>query len=270
MWFHSWLRNWKPIAPAVRRRTQASARPPVSFRPRLEGFEDRALPSGTLSINDVTQVAALGGQTAFTFTVSLSQPSRQQVNVKYATANGTATGGDYVPTAGTLHFATGQTTQSITVLVNAPTAPEQTETFNVKLSNAKNAQIYDGWGVGTIVPPYLSANDDSYWTYADQPVGGYAAYNVLLNDTDPYGSGMRVSAVNGSAANVGSTIQLASGAWLTVNPDGSFVYDPHGAFNYVVGAQPATDAFTYTVTDSQGAQSTATVTIYIYDPNFIP
>ena len=243
----------------------------LSFRPQLEAFEDRALPSGTLSINDVTHVSAFGGQTAFIFTVSLSQPSKQSVNVNYATANGTATvaGGDYVPTSGTLHFAKGQTAQTIKVLVNAPTTGEQSETFFVNLSNAKNASIYDGYGVGTIVPPYLTANDDSDWTYADTAVGG----NVLTNDIDPSGGGLRVSAVNGSAANVGSTIHLASGALLTVNPDGSYVYDPNGAFNYLIGTggpTPTYDTFTYTVTDSLGAQSTATVVIYIYDPNYMP
>src|SRR5262249_24575416 len=141
------------------------------FCPRLEALEDRALPSGSgmLSINDVSHVSAQGGQTAFIFTVSLSQPSKQSVNVNYATADGTATAaaGDYVRTAGTLHFAKGQTALTIKVLVNAPTAGEPTETFLVKLSNAKNGSIYDGYGVGTIVPPFVTANDDSNWTYAD-------------------------------------------------------------------------------------------------------
>jgi hypothetical protein len=48
----------------------------LSFRPQLEEFGERALPSGTLSINDVAHVDRLGGPTAFVFTVSLSQPSK--------------------------------------------------------------------------------------------------------------------------------------------------------------------------------------------------
>src|SRR5262249_36863246 len=43
MLFSSWLRNSKGSAPPARRRTAKSAR---SFRPRLEAFEDRCLPSG--------------------------------------------------------------------------------------------------------------------------------------------------------------------------------------------------------------------------------
>src|SRR5262249_42105712 len=123
--------------------------------------------------------------------------------------------------------------------------------------NPKNAIFGDCVGVGTIDPPYLKAKDDALWTSSSTVVG-----NVLVNDVDPSAGGLRVSAVNSSAANVGSTIQLASGALLTVNPDGSFVYNPNGAFNWV-GCDSAYDTFTYTITDSLGAQSTATVTIRI-------
>lgn len=261
----TWLRNRKRPA------TQSPARQRARFRPQLEPLQERALPSASLVIDDVTHVESLSGQTAFDFTVRLSSgPSSQQVNVNYATADGTATAasGDYVPTAGTLRFAKGQTSKTVTVLVNAATPAELDETFFVRLSKASNAHIYKDTGVGTILTPFFTARNDSAWTYADMGVGG----NVLSNDQDQTGGGLRVTAVNGSAANVGSTIQLASGALLTLNPDGSFVYDPHGAFNYLVGTggpTPVTDTFTYTITDSLGAQSTATVTVYIYDPNYM-
>ncbi len=269
MLFSSWLRNRKPVAPVARRRAQAASRQRTSFCPRLEALEDRALPSlnGIVVIDDVAHVESLSGQTAFVFTVSLSRPTTQPVSVNYTTANGTATvaGGDYVPTSGTLRFAKGQTSKTITVLVNAATAAEPDETFYVRLSKATNAMIYKDTGVGTILTPFFTARNDSYWTGLDSAVIG----NVLSNDQDQTGGGLRVSAVNGSAANVGSEIHLASGALLTVNPDGSFVYNPNGAFNWLANTPwQATDTFTYTVTDSTGAQSTATVTIYIYDPYF--
>lgn len=270
MLFSSWLRNWNPGAPGptARRRTQTSSRQRSSFSPRLETLEDRALPSGALVIEDVVQVERLSGQTAFVFTVRLAQPYNKQVSVNYATRDGTATvaGGDYVRTAGTLRFAKGQASQTITVLVNAATAGESDESFYVDLSKATNAHIYDPTGVGTILTPFFTARNDSTWTYADVGVGG----NVLSNDQDPTGGGLWVSMVNGSAANVGSTIQLASGALLTVNADGSYLYNPNGAFNYLVGPNPAYDTFTYTVIDSLGAQSTATVTISIFDPYYVP
>src|SRR6516164_7216317 len=46
MLFSSWLRNWNRPASAARRRTPPSARHEVNFRPRLQAFEDRCLPSG--------------------------------------------------------------------------------------------------------------------------------------------------------------------------------------------------------------------------------
>lgn len=201
------------------------------FRPRLETLEERSLPSGILSINDVAHVNHISGQTAFVFTVSLSQPTNQPVSVKYSTADGTATAaeGDYVPTAGTLNFARGHSAATITVLVNGTSVAESDESFFVKLSGAKHATVADGAGVGTIQEPIPTAANDGNSIYYSQSTSG----NVLANDTDPAGGGLSVSTVNGSTANVGATVQLGSGALLTVNADGSYTYNPNGAFNYL-------------------------------------
>jgi VCBS repeat-containing protein len=232
------------------------------FRPRLETLEDRSLPSSVLSINDVAHVNHLSGQTAFVFTVSLSQPSHQRVSVRYATADGTATAaeGDYVPTAGTLNFARGQTAATITVQVNGTSVPEADESFLVRLSGASHATIGHGTGVGTIQEPVPTAANDGNSTYYYQTASG----NVLANDADPAGGGLSVSTVNGSAANVGATVHLGSGAVLTVNADGSYTYNPNGAFNSLAAGQSATDSFTYTATDALGTRTnTATVTITV-------
>jgi hypothetical protein len=276
MSFSSWLRNGKRFAPAARRRTQTASRQRTSFRPRFEALEDRALPTGALAIDSVTHVESTSGQTAFVFTVKLAQPYNKQVSVNYATRDGTATlaGGDYVKTAGTLRFARGQASQTITVLVNAATVGELDESFYVDLSHARNAYIYAVTAVGTVLTPFFTARNDSNWTYADTGAEG----NVLSNDQDPSRGGLRVSAVNGSAANVGSTIQLASGALLTVNPDGAYAYNTNGAFNNLIGTGLVgdygqlpvyVDTFTYTMTDSLGEQGTATVSIDIYDPSYM-
>ena len=55
-----------------------------------------------------------------------------------------------------------------------------------------------------------------------------------------------------------------------VNADGTISYDPDGKFNSLSQGQTATDTFTYTVTDSQGAISTASVTVTIEGVNDKP
>jgi Calx-beta domain len=110
------------------------------------------------------------GQTAFRFTVSLDQAQSEPVTVDFATADGTATApSDYTATSGTLTFATGETTKTVTVQVNGDTSVEPDETFNLNLANATgNATIADAQGVGTIVnddqvvivpPSRISIND---------------------------------------------------------------------------------------------------------------
>jgi VCBS repeat-containing protein len=73
--------------------------------------------------------------------------------------------------------------------------------------------------------------------------------NVLTNDTDPDGDSLIVCAVNGCAANVGQTINLAGGSTLLVNADGTFTYTPGPDFH---GAQ----SFSYTVCDPCDMSST--------------
>ncbi len=77
-------------------------------------------------------------------------------------------------------------------------------------------------------------------------------------------SALTVAAVNGVDTNVDNQIALASGALLKVNADGTFAYDPNGAFDTLTGVTGATnslgtDGFTYTL--AGGGTATATITI---------
>jgi VCBS repeat-containing protein len=96
---------------------------------------------------------------------------------------------------------------------------------------------------------------------------------LLFNDSDvDNGTVLSVSKVNGSAANVGNTLTLASGALLTVNADGSYSFDPNGKYESLAQGQTATAIFTYQPMDEQGALSAtvATVTITINGVNDAP
>ncbi len=106
----------------------------------------------TIAIADVSVVEGNKGSTTATFAVSLSASSTSTVTVAFATANGTAlAGSDYSATSGTLTFAPGQTTMTISVVVTGDRVDEPDETFTVNLSGPMNGTISDGVGVGTIV-----------------------------------------------------------------------------------------------------------------------
>ena len=109
-----------------------------------------------LSITDVTQVEGSNGLTTFTFTVNLSAPSPNQVKVNYASLNSTASAPtDYTALPVTvLTFAPGETSKTVTVMVNGDTTVEGNETFSINLSSAAGATIIDTQGKGTIM------NDD--------------------------------------------------------------------------------------------------------------
>ncbi|HSP17691.1 MAG TPA: Calx-beta domain-containing protein [Thermoanaerobaculia bacterium] len=109
--------------------------------------------SPSLSISDVTLGEGNASTTSFDFTVTLSVASPFFVTVDYATADGTATvaNSDYQPVSGNLLFAPGETTKTISVLVNGDTTTEPNETFFVNLFNPGNASISDGQGIGTII-----------------------------------------------------------------------------------------------------------------------
>jgi VCBS repeat-containing protein len=76
--------------------------------------------------------------------------------------------------------------------------------------------------------------------------------NVLGNDHDPDGDAMSVLSLSPTAH--GGLASIVSG---------QVVYDANHAFDNLFFGQTATDTFTYTVKDSLGALSTATVTVTI-------
>jgi hypothetical protein len=72
-----------------------------------------------------------------TYTVTLSHASAGPVTVDYASADGSATAGsDYDATSGTLSFAPGTTSLTITVPITNDNLYEGGETYTVNLSNA--------------------------------------------------------------------------------------------------------------------------------------
>ena len=186
-------------------------------------------PLVALSVNDASVLEGNSGTVSATFTVSLSLASGQTVTVNYATADGTATApSDYTAASGTLSFSPGQTTRTVTVLVNGDTLDESTETYFLNLSNPGNATIADGQGLGTITnddgQPSLSVNDVTVTE------GDSGTTNATFTVTLAPASGQTVT-VNYATAD-GTAIAPADYAATTGSltfPPGQMTRDLHGA-----------------------------------------
>ena len=127
------------------------------------------------SIGDTSALEGDAGLTPFHFTVSLAQPAGGDgVSVDYATADGTAIAGqDYVASAGTLTFAEGETSATISIDVIGNEEPEPDKVFYVDLADAVGAVIANGRGTGTIL------NDDvtTLAIHAIQGPGQHSPYD---------------------------------------------------------------------------------------------
>ena len=171
-----------------------------------------------VAIDDVTQDEGNGPVTGFTFTVSLSQATNQPVSVDFATLDGSATAGsDYTAANGTLTFAAGETSQTITVLVTGDTTSEADESFFVALSNASQGFIADNLGVGII------ANDDGALSISDvsKAEGNTGltpfTFTVSLANASTKTVKVNYATADGSATVAGGDYVAASGT-LTFNP----------------------------------------------------
>jgi hypothetical protein len=111
-----------------------------------------------ISISDLSKAEGKRNQTTlFTFTVTLSAAYDQAVTMSFRTVNGTATTGDndYIAKTGTLTFAPGETTKTITIEVTGDSKKEADETFYLDLfGNSSNSLFIKNRGLGTIL------NDD--------------------------------------------------------------------------------------------------------------
>ena len=125
-------------------------------------LDDEAVPR--ISVGDATVTEGNAGAASATFTVTLSGPYSEPVTVAYASADGGATAGsDYQAANGTLTFAPGETSKTISVQIIGDRLPEPSETFVVNLSGPTNATMADGQGVGNIVEdePSIGISDAS-------------------------------------------------------------------------------------------------------------
>lgn len=213
----------------------------------------------TISINDVSVTEGNAGTTTANFTVSLSNASSVVISANYTTADGSASAGsDYTLNSGSVSFAAGETSKSISVTVSGDTTFEGNETFNVNLSNATNATFADSQGVGTInnddSQPAISINDVSV-------IEGHAGTTNATFTVSLSNASSQTITVNYSTADVTATagsdyvatsnsLSFAAGETsksINVTVNGDTAFEPNETFN--VNLSGATNA---TIADNQG------------------
>lgn len=145
-----------------------------SFYVNLQGAKGATIADGwgTVTILDSSprlsisseSASTIDGATFMTFTVSLSAAYDETVTVNFRTRDGTVieqydaayAGEDYVATSGTLTFAPGETSKTITVEILEDITPEYDAWFavdlygasaNAVIGNDHQRNIGSGWGV---------------------------------------------------------------------------------------------------------------------------
>jgi hypothetical protein len=207
-----------------------------------------ALAQPGLSVSNATVTNGTSGTTPMTFTVSLTAASGDPITVNYATADGSAVAGtDYQAASGTLTFAAGQTSQTITVNTIGNPLYAPTRTFTVNLSSASDAVIAQGQGTGTIVnsqyPPGVSIGG-VYVTDVDSGTTP-ANFWVWLSSGSSVPVTVNYTTVDGTAV-AGTDYQAASGTltfapgqtgqYITVNVIGNPNFAPGRSFSVVLSS----------------------------------
>jgi len=179
-----------------------------------------------ISINDVSVLEGNAGTVLATFTISLTNPSKQVVTVDYETADGTASAfdGDYVAIspAQTATFNPGDPlSQTISVTVNGDVITEADETFFVNLTNGSNATIADVQGVGTILNdddvPAISVDDVSVTEGNAGTV--LATFTVSLSSPSKEVVSVKYQTADGSATS-------GSGDYTAITPAQTLTFNP--------------------------------------------
>ena len=101
--------------------------------------DNETMPTLGFSPSSVTVNESAGKAT---LTIKLSGKSDEQISIKFATSNGTASAGrDYTPKSGTLYIYSGNDSATMQVSITNDTADEKTETLYLTLSDPQKALL---------------------------------------------------------------------------------------------------------------------------------
>lgn len=171
---------------------------------------DDAGPSFSINNRSISE----GGN--LTFTVSKSGSTALSHNVNYTTSTGTAGTGDFTAKSGTLTFAAGDSSKTVTVATKEDTGFENNEVMYVDLSSATSgATISDSRGNGTIT------NDDAAPSFVINNRTVNEGDNITFTITKAGGQTFKTHTVNYATSN-----GTASSATDYVSKSGTVSFSP--------------------------------------------
>ncbi|MBD9387908.1 tandem-95 repeat protein [Agrobacterium sp. AGB01] len=123
----------------------------------------------------------------------------------------------------------------------------------------------------TVSNPAPIARNDAITTEENTPASGSVfADNGFGADSDPDGDVITVSAVNGNAAGVGTSVTGSAGGSFNIAANGNYTFTPSTDFDNLAAGQTRTTSVTYTISDGEGGTSTATFTVTVTGTNDAP
>jgi chitinase len=242
-----------------------------------------ATATGTITDDDAEPTVSIGDASApesdgtVSFTVTLSAVSGQEVDVDYATTDGTAVAGsDYTAATGTAVIPAGSPSTTIDVPVTDDSTYENDEGFTIDIASPFNASIVDAQGAGTItnddVLPSASIADISV---AEGSTGTTpAGFTVTLSNPSDFTATVDWATADGSAT-AGSDYTAGSGT-VTFDPGvtsqlvsvdvlGDTTFESDETFTVTLtnptGSTVGTGAGTGTITNDDKAVTTLTLAV---------
>ena len=155
----------------------------------------------TVIVSDPQIVRPTTTAGSVTFTVTISPANTVASTIGYATADGTAVAGtDYTAEAGTLTFAPGVTTQTVTVPILPSTAVQLNKTFDLDITAASgfvNPSLVNPATITNGNFPVASIGSASITRDAISPLA--VSVPITLSVPAPFDTSVVVSAVAGTA-----------------------------------------------------------------------
>ncbi len=212
-------KTWTSSQPA--RRSSSTKRQDAFVADATEVLEVRVVPAAAPLATITPAVTVAEGDSATVdavFTVTLSAASTNASTVSFATEDGSAKAadGDYTAKSGTLNFAPGETSKTITIPVNGDHKFETDETFTVVLLAATVARLGSPTrGVATITndDPAPTVSIGSPGTVFEGNSGTkLAVFPVTLSNPSDFAVTLHYATADGTATVADNDYESASGS----------------------------------------------------------